>query len=341
VRLERPGIERAAELGEAEQAQLDRVSGTFTLEHVPPGEYAVSFTDTRIEPIEERLHVAAGCTTTVEILVRKVAGLASITGVLRAAEPLDFNGAYILFRDNEGPSVRHIVFVEAPGPAREVAFEVHDVRPGEYRLTLQSDGVLTALEEPVVRAGDMDVVLLCERAPVRAKLKLVLHMRDAGSGEPLAQATFCYRAKEEEVILVADSGGNVHADLRAEPFTWMASVEGHAPRWGTDIDLGLDPSHPERAPESVVVELDPGWGTEFFLFDDDNVGVAGVPVLLDGEAAGTTDADGRLRVVLAARPERFAIDSDEWVVGGANVDPETQAMDEQGWGVHVYLERRE
>ncbi len=60
------------------------------------------------------------------------------------------------------------------------------------------------------------------------------------------------------------------------------------------------------------IELQPGWGAMISTRDEDRESLAGVAILLDGELAGMTGADGRLRVVSENAPAKIEVDPAHW-----------------------------
>ena len=314
-----------------------RGDGRFEGQHLPPGEYELFFRTQRHRRQTQRVLIEAGRTTTVELLVERRDDLASISGVVvSSAGPLPLDRARLMIRHSAVFGNFFVTHVETHGEGEfeRGTFRFEDVPLGEYTLALVDEAKL-ALEpsELTVSAGDTDVRLRCRSVTEEERTRYVLIVRVSGSDEPLRYPRFGHRIAGSSTMFNGDADGRVDFSIAAgQAFEWMVGADGFVPRWGSELDfVGEEP---------LTVELDPGWGTEFYVYAGLEP-LEGIELLLDGESVGVTDAGGHLRVVLAEKPERLSITSDEWVLAGGHVDAETGAMADGGFGTWVTLKRRE
>lgn len=314
-----------------------RDDGHLEGQHLPPGEYELSFRTPRHRRQTQRVLIEAGSTTTVELVVELRDDLASISGVIEGTSgPLNFDGARLMIRHSAVFANYFVTPVETAGEGdvERGTFHFEAVPLGEYTLWMQ-DLDKFALEPPevTVNAGDSEVHLRCQ-AVSQERAHYVLTVHAWGSGDPVRYPRFGIRLDGSDTwMLNGDADGLVNfSSAVAQPFEWMVGADGFAPRWGSEREFADT--------ESVSVTLEPGWGTEFHVYAGLQP-VEGVELLLDGVSMGVTDAGGHLRVALDEKPERCSIASDVWVIAGGQVDIETGEFVSGLFGTGITLERRE
>lgn len=168
-------------------------------------------------------------------------------------------------------------------------------------------------------------ITLERREPARA---LVIRPIDASTGEKLEVAT-CIAAVDGGLPFYCASLSVGHhitsaISLRAPidaSIQWCVRAEGCVPVWGTEKDFASS-----RDGDIADALLHRGWGAHLRVVDSESDGDAplgGVAILLDGEVAGTTGADGRIELLRAESPRSMEVRREGWSLAGGDLDPFT------------------
>jgi hypothetical protein len=216
--------------------------------------------------------------------------------------------------------------------AADGLFRFEDVRAGACTLFGELAEAPSLQGDRDVLAPALDVVLALSGGPVKgapadpAAPPWILRARDAASGEPVVNLRVEYEAAtfgfelwtyDGEVTLATNPAGT--------PFTWSLSTDGYRPARG-DRDSFKTVTEEGRELHLCLVLLEPGWGTRARVTDEAGSPVPGVPVLVDGDIAGTSEADGRLFLSHALRPRAIGVGAPWRLAPGGMVDPESGAF---------------
>ncbi len=208
-----------------------------------------------------------------------------------------------------------------PSGEEVIEFLFHDVAPGTYELTLSStDHHRWSPKKITVTppADDLEIWLYDERDTIT----LAFRVTDAQTGEPIEDYT-AYSVKTE---VTEENGVLFHAGpVKLDDFPldarirWRLWADGYAPASGDERDFLEE----EDGRWVAEVKLEPGWGRRFVVLGRNPTmrPLEGAQVLLDGDVAGKTDANGALDVFRETAPESLDVIWADWKV----LDPTVQS----------------
>lgn len=230
-----------------------------------------------------------------------------------------------------GPSGRTGVAVEwsaQEGGTWTGAFRLEDLVPGSYVVEpgMLPLGVLVEPQEQEVLVPAYGVRF--EVIDDLPRSDVTFHAFDATSGEALASCMATIARADGLHNFGASGSDPVVADLLEEGFAWLVSAQGYVPAYGVPEDL----ARADDGTRSVEVPLEPGWGALLQVFDDEGP-VEGATVRVDGELAGTTDADGLLLVGAPSKASSLTVERAGRTLCPESVESVARALrsDRPGW----------
>ena len=146
--------------------------------------------------------------------------LVPLAGVLRCNDGLvDFEHASIGLDAVSSP-LRLRLNVSEPGPRAEVPFTFAAIPPGEYTLSMFAENFRAVPEELLVRAGDEEIVVVCEDRHV-TRVHYEFEVRDSDTGKLILYPTVRNGGPAGCSISVGKDGEG-HADVVVgEDTEWM------------------------------------------------------------------------------------------------------------------------
>jgi len=216
-----------------------------------------------------------------------------------------------------------------PGENGASVYEFVGLPPGEWDVSLGPTPHLPPWDATRKRVsanvGTVEFVCLDAGAPPpgHAQVRVV----DAAKKQPIAGAgvTTLLEGMHFMTQTGADGVADLGPCLAGQSVPLLVRACGYAPAL-LEVVAGAEESPPHE------VALHPGWGTLLMVVQPDPSGYRGKPlpgvrVLVDGVAAGTTDARGFLLLSTAARPARLEFLHDDYVHQHGGADAVTGAPD--------------
>ncbi len=277
--------------------------GAFDLPWLPPGTYDLHCSSRLHEPATARIVIAAGQLTEQPLTLTPLPEASIVAGRL-LGESVDAPPAgqvAVVLADCDEPERTYLQLVTctAAAPDGELGrFRFERIPPGRYELTVRAPDFTRWLPAslPVV-PGAQDLEL--RRADSAPCSDLELRAVDARSGAPIAQFDLFVQLDGQRATAKVLPARDGCVQLRRVPLgarvAWTLRAPGYAPVSG------------DRNAAALPIPLEPGWGNELRCRDRDERPLAGIAVLLDGEPAGATGADGRLELRRGAPPARITL----------------------------------
>jgi len=279
--------------------------GTFRFAWLPEGKYQVISPLTVHGRCEQDVLSIAGQEVHLHLEPQSTQGPATeIIGQVQSS-----SGEY---RESLRVRIWPVDAAAAPSHAQVVWNQSNDVYQGTFSIpaTLGEQYVLALEKEDVhptyfTRApisAPTQVSIFCEDSTPHANLIVKPMLEgDAQEAEPFEVAItwgdqVIWRDSLDGEVLI--EGAPI--DL---PITWMVRSPGTAPSYG-ELTIEDATSAPVLSPT-----LTSGWGEGLHLTLPDGSPAAHVPVFLDGELAGTTDAHGTLTLKREVKPTYLSIDA--------------------------------
>lgn len=308
------------------------VEGAFDLPWLPPGTYDLHCSSRLHEPATARIVIAAGQLAEQRLALTPLPAAGVVAGRLLGessdAPPAGQVAVVLASRDDPDQTYLQMVSCAAAAPDGELGrFRFERIPPGRYELTVRGSD-FTRWRPASVPAvpGAQDLEL--RRADSEPCSDLELCAVDARSGAPIAQFDLFVQLDGQRAmakVLPAQAGRIL---LRRVPLSarvaWTLRAPGHVPVSG------------DRNAAAVPILVEPGWGNELHCVDRDGRPLAGVAVLLDGDPAGVTGADGRLQLRRDAAPARIALHAEDRVLVAGDVLADGTFRD-LIWGIGVTL----
>lgn len=325
--------------------------GRYVLRALDPGPYWIEARPRRGEdPRVIALDVAPGENVAPDIVVPAEEYAGAVEGLLQSGSE-SFPATVVRLRAVDGRSFDHFDVVDPNRQTRmQVAvqdgrivrdsrtaiepigfFEFQQVPAGEYELSVVSGDGRNWSPSPLrVRPPKLDLVIV--RDDDARTWRAAFDVRDAETQAPIedAFAQFelgrCWSPETQPIV----TGAGLRTFVAGTHLRWNVHAEGYTLASGTENDfVGTDDLR------IATVTLARGFGARLLFRDangafaatgDDPRGrcavlehepVAGVPVFVDGEIVGTSDARGEVVLALARKPERIEIRASGWVVLGS------------------------
>ncbi|MEQ1891882.1 MAG: carboxypeptidase-like regulatory domain-containing protein [Planctomycetota bacterium] len=320
--------------------------GRFAFPWLTPGEHEVRVTAERYREWSTTVIVVAGRTETVDVELKPVAPLGSITGALRSQTGRHRNGMYAIrltSKDDPTFCLVQVVTYRKREEEFEAPFTFDEVPAGMYELTLEpEDNLRWNTLSQTVRAPAEGLEFRCDDTV--PTFDLGFRILDQRTGEPILRAwTLAWLGETgAERRLNPDSRHYYLPDWRSDvyskipegvPIRWMVRAAGYRLAWGDETNLTS-----EGDTRVAEVRLVPGWGQIFVVTTKDRVPLAGVELSVDGEFVGLTDTSGSIRIERGSKPTRLEFRLEGWHVSWGGVDPSRADF---GWEPEtpVHLER--
>ncbi|TDJ66259.1 MAG: hypothetical protein E2O39_16760 [Planctomycetota bacterium] len=196
----------------------------------------------------------------------------------------------------------------------QITFAFRDVPVGRYELTLSSLASFRWTPRSMF-VSPPAAGLEFMRYDAHRGTPLAFRVFDRETGDELQEYdTWLLNQTESNENGVLMHAGPLSADSLAEGarFRWSLHARGYAPFFGDEASFALDGVFGTRVAD---VYLERGFGTLLVVLGPDpNVRpMAGVAVVLDGEAIGETLSDGSFWVQSPTMPERLEVRHEDWV----------------------------
>jgi hypothetical protein len=199
------------------------------------------------------------------------------------------------------------------GEVTVAPFRFEDVPAGEYRLSLSnSDFRAWWPQELVVRppAAGLEV----REMPVGSLAFVHPRVLDASTGEEILPAWMWFRAEGCRPVLRSLDSFPPLTPIDG-PCSWAIGAAGYLPRFGDQTELEL-----VDGMLSADVKLERGFGMRLDVTHSGGAPLEGAEVLVDGERAGATDANGNWLLQRTTQPSSLEV---RWGAG----PPDLRAFD--------------
>lgn len=288
-------------------------NGLAEFRFMPSGPYAVSAAAPRFERRFATLEVNGEERSDATLTLPRVLSTLTIAGQVKGFASKGQTVRLFLrsVRPDTGLLLERDLTLERAGKEVHASFEFADLAPGDYMLGGHAWFVST-LQPSVqyVSAGTRGIVLQLVDGGDDAWRTLVV--RDSAGGEPLRKV-WTWLVEREQVDGTDSHTSPPHVLLIPPQLAPDARLGVVAPGYRVSyVHLG-------RLSESgdanvLEVQLERGWSGEILAQGPGFAALTGVRVLLDGDLAGTTDAQGRLELVRERAPQRIELDYRGWLV---------------------------
>lgn len=314
-------------------AQRAGGNGLFEFPLLAGGRYWVRGTTTNARPAERELRLAAGEDLEFDLVLHPRPADAAIRGRVVVAGELGAQQVGLVLRSGAA-QIESQLELSSAGDA-EFAFEA--LAAGAYELTASvysSDNDLELIQLRSVRAPTSDVRLHFNSQ--EARLAIQLRARDAQSGDDIFAKVHVSPQCSVFDFSVEISASSAQPHYQFLPIddadaTWRVECRGYAPAWGPLSELNF-----VHGLAVLDVELTPGWGVLLEVFGPDATPLPQVEVLADGKRVATTDALGRARVALGAKPARLELRRAGWRTELASAAALTSSLD-YGGALRVWM----
>jgi hypothetical protein len=288
-------------------------SGAYGFPGLRPGRWMLSATSDAYKPASMEVLVVGGRPTVRDVALQAERSAGAIQGrvILSAAEPAKDVRVVLSSVRPAGRqflgSLRYATGVE------EASFLFEDVPQGDYVCSIYSRGgsVARILWSPeAIEVTPPNDRLEFRQESFRESATPYLRVVDAESGEELDDCTLQGVTEECRASNQEFGSGDPSWFLSIVPASdslrWIIGAPGHQPVYWKDSDLRA------RGSSELEIRLERGWGMEFCLLGPGFLSLRDAAVLLDGEEAGRTDADGLLRIAREKAPEKVELRYQDW-----------------------------
>lgn len=332
---------RRAMFGTAKQTLEDGRTGyEFELTALPPGSQRVLVRADGEEYLAAQVLLEADQRIRRVLEVGVAQDVAHVRGVLRSASGMLREPVNVQLFGQGSTWSEDPEWIESNG-AWVAPFAFENLPQGDYvvRLVPQDSYRHWAPETLHVTPPADDVVITCDDvAPVR-ELLLRVHTPDSGTfGSVVGLVTVAGSPSPS----TGTAGGNRTLRVFHHPavpvgasFTWFAWAEGYASQWGSE-----EAQFVEDDRTVVDVTLEPGWGGRVTALDVGGAALEGVAILLDGELAATTDADGTAYLATPTPPTTVELQLDGYRFEQGQYDPIAARLTGK-YGMHLLRFARE
>jgi hypothetical protein len=314
-------------------AQRAGGNGLFEFPLLAGGRYWVRGTTANARPAERELQLANGEDLEFDLVLHPRPADAAIRG--RVVVAREFGAQQVgLVLLSGAAQLESQLELSSTGDA-EFAFEA--LAAGVYELmasVYSSENDVQLIQLRSVSAPTSDVLLHFNSQ--EARLAIQLRARDAQSGDDIfANVHVTPQCSVVDFSLeVSASSAQPHYQflpIDGADATWRVECRGYAPAWGPLSELNF-----VHGLAVLDVELTPGWGVLLEVFGPDATPLPQVEVLADSKRVATTDALGRARVALAAKPARFELRRVGWRTELASAAALTSSLD-YGGALRVWM----
>ena len=270
-----------------------------SLRWLPPGAHVARVLSRGWSDQEAAVRLVAGATTCLRVESRPVPGARSVHGRLRSASGgrLPFLRITVTLVDDPYRAWTATTFsgclgYEDYGVEADGSFLFSDVPPGPLAVRVDDGRAEVRFRDEPAGAVGLDVLVHDVHRP--SGFGFDLDHSDFGptDGGPMLATRLVAQGQEP-----GDGWGPAGevvglGDPRQRRFEWAFSARSFAPVYGTQDDFPESTGGDRILP----VRLERGWGTRVVVRDRNGAPLAGASVLLDGEVAGRTDAQGSLEL---------------------------------------------
>jgi len=230
----------------------------------------------------------------------------SVYAYLRDAPRKQWSAHYFTEVQMCGTGIDHFIGLEAGSVPEVGRFRFERVPAGPLIVRASTKGracTATLTERP---DGDLDLdVVVHDRADSPGIGFRVERAEGESSPGMLTVSTRAHDGGPGLPWIVYSGQILAREGVLASEFEWSVTANGRRPVYGTQHDF-----IPETAGRAFArVHLERGWGTRVLVRDLAGAPLAGLAILVDGELAGYTDADGMLELALDEAPVRIEVDA--------------------------------
>ena len=306
---------------DGEQLWLGGIEEEYELTVLTPGTWTIVATASGFGEELLSTEVLSGAETTLDIVFDERLARGAVSGRVEVPAGHNLDGVKVALDNGEG------TFEAEPLPDGSFVFD--DVVAGLCWVYAMPENIPTLLGADAELNAPASGIVLSLRPRVDPKATLLTYAifaRDAASDAPVVPVRASMAHPGRGVSMwTYDSTVTFSLIPEGEHFAWDLLVEGYLPERGDETRF---PSwkRGDPLPIPLTLNLRPGWGALIHAVDATGSSIPGVPVRLDGDLAGTTDADGLLDVVRSKRPLEVSVGGGWKLDWGGDVHPESGAF---------------
>jgi hypothetical protein len=315
--------------GEVREA-VTTADGAFRVSWIVPGAYRVEVRSPLHATAHSDVVVLEGLTaaldlTPVALETMPVAGLLEGFGVATDGD----DEVLLTLRSLSTPERTFLTRVP-PATTADTPFEISDVPPGRYELTVHTEHFGRWDPSRLTVIAPADDLRIRRRRATETDVEFRV-TSDQGEPVPAFSAFVRLDEKDDPATTKVCPGRNGRLLLRRLPLdasvAWVIRAPGAVPIRGRASAANL-----RGAPTEF--QLEPGWGNRVRVLDEHGRPVPGVTITLDGVPAGVTDDHGVLDVLAERPPKRIGLGDPKLRVRAGDVFDDGTFRD-LIWGIEV------